>query len=311
MKLFRSTWRMLAVVMPLLVAGACADSSGPEGGNIRVSLTDAPFPYDDVERVDVYVTRVDAKVAATTEEENESELEGGDEWVTLATPNRTFNLIELQGGTRATLGSETVTPGTYQSLRLVLDVSKSSITLKDGTVLTGTSDPGIQFPSAGQSGIKVYVNEPLNITDAAIDVVIDFDLARSFVMRGVDMSQGFNFKPVLRATVIGETGTITGTVTADGNPFAGATIDILKDGTDIEDDDDANVLATTSTDADGNYTAAFLLPGTYSVRATPPEGASFGKAMVTGITVSSGATTPDVDLTLPAASASTSRSIRR
>ena len=40
---------------------ACGESTGAETGHLTVQLTDAPFPYQDVARVDVWVVRIDAR----------------------------------------------------------------------------------------------------------------------------------------------------------------------------------------------------------------------------------------------------------
>jgi hypothetical protein len=58
-------------------------------------------------------------------------------------------------------------------------------------------------------------------------MVVDFDLGRSFVMRGRTVAQnGLLFKPVVRATAQDRTGALAGVVVADsaaGAPLADAT----------------------------------------------------------------------------------------
>jgi hypothetical protein len=96
-----------------------------------------------------------------------------------------------------------VTAGAYRSLRLILDTNQSSVTLKDGMLLTGTSSPSILFPSAGQSGIKVHFDTPILVDAGATTIVLlDFDAENSFVLRGNTITQnGLLFKPVIRASV--------------------------------------------------------------------------------------------------------------
>jgi hypothetical protein len=59
------------------------------------------------------------------------------------------------------------------------------------------------FPSASRSGIKITLASPVVIgEDGKSTMVVDFDVANSFVMRGNSLSQnGLLFKPVIRATV--------------------------------------------------------------------------------------------------------------
>src|SRR5438552_7573293 len=117
------------VVGALLIAtlAACGDSTGSSSGKLVVQMTDAPFPFSQVSRVDVFVIRVDAKTADTdsTEAANESSMSG---WTTVATPNVAFNLLDLSGGKTANLGATTLATGTWRGFRLIIDPTKSSIT---------------------------------------------------------------------------------------------------------------------------------------------------------------------------------------
>ncbi len=69
---------------------ACSDSSGTGSGKLTVQLTDAPFPFAEVARVDIFVVRIDAKSADTDSAEaaKESEASG---WTTIASPNASIN----------------------------------------------------------------------------------------------------------------------------------------------------------------------------------------------------------------------------
>jgi hypothetical protein len=62
--------RCAALFFGFFAVAACSDSSGTGTGLLTVRLTDAPFPFSDVARVDVYVVRVDAKAASTTDAEH-------------------------------------------------------------------------------------------------------------------------------------------------------------------------------------------------------------------------------------------------
>jgi hypothetical protein len=267
---------------------ACTDSSGTGTGLLTVRLTDAPFPFSEVARVDVYVIRVDAKSAETTDTEAEKEADHNG-WTTIATPNTLINLLDLGSGQTVNLGATTLPTGTYRSFRLVLDTDQSSITLKDG------SQPPIHFPSAGSSGIKVKLDQPIELTEDGSVMTLDFDIGRSFVMRGNRSANGFNFKPVIRAVAQDITGTVTGSVRANsatGAGVAGATVEVLTAGSLITDSDPTHIVASTATDTNGNFRIAFLLPGTYVLRATPPAASGFKPALLTGgLTITIGAET--------------------
>ena len=282
------TFRLLgACAVGALATVGCSDSAGTGTGQLTVRLTDAPFPFSDVAAVDVYVVRVDAKRAQSTDEDIADESSQG--WTTVATPNALINLLDLGSGKTVNLGATTLPTGTYQSFRLILDTDKSSITLKDGTT------PQISFPSAGHSGIKVILDEPINLTENGSVTTLDFDIGRSFVMRGNNAQNGFNFKPVIHAVAQDITGSVSGSVhanTATGAAVSGATVEVLTAGSLITDTDPTHLVRSTTTDASGNYRIAFLLPGTYVVRATPPAASGFKPALLTGgLTITTGTET--------------------
>jgi hypothetical protein len=101
----------------LLALSACdATEIGPQvpiptDGKTSVFLTDDPFPFDGVSRVDMHVVSIALALRADTSE-------SGPPWVTVATPDRGFNLLDLQNGSTALLGDAVVPPGSYQAVRV-------------------------------------------------------------------------------------------------------------------------------------------------------------------------------------------------
>jgi Domain of unknown function (DUF4382)/Carboxypeptidase regulatory-like domain len=276
-----------ACAISALALGGCSDSSGTGTGLLTVRLTDAPFPFSQVASVDVYVVRVDARQTSSTDQEAADESSQG--WMTVATPNALINLLDLGSGKTVNLGATTLPTGTYNSFRLILDTDQSSITLKDGT------KPPIFFPSAGHSGIKVILDKPISLTENGSVTTLDFDIGSSFVMRGNDPSNGFNFKPVIHAVAQDITGSVSGSVhanSATGAGVAGATVEVLTAGSLLTDTDPSHIVRSTTTDADGNFRVAFLLPGTYVLRATPPTASGFKPALLSGgLTITTGTET--------------------
>lgn len=208
MSYLRPMWAALPAVACVLAAACGSDSSsatGANNGTVVVQLTDAPFSTDSVKSVDVFVLRVDARSAtadsAAADENVDNASAGG--WVTLASPNQSYPLLSLQHGATATLGSAPLTAGTYSGLRLIIDPTKSSVTLKNGTVLTSSSSPSVKFPSAAHSGLKINLAQPLTVSGSGTTtLLVDFDVNNSFVMRGNSINQnGLLFKPVINATI--------------------------------------------------------------------------------------------------------------
>ena len=278
-----------ALVISTIAFAACSDSSGTGTGLLTVRLTDAPFPFSDVSRVDVFVIRVDARTAATTDAEAADETNHGG-WTTVAEPNAWINLLELRGGQTTNLGATTLATGNYNGFRLILDTDSSIITLNDLTT------PPIFFPSAGQTGIKINLEEPIQLTENGSVMTLDFDIGRSFVMRGNTALNGFNFKPVIRAVAQDITGSVTGSVhaiSATGAVVPDATVEVLTAGSLLTDSDATHIVRSSSTDASGNFRIAFLLPGPYVLRATPPTTSGFQPALLTGgLTITAGTETP-------------------
>lgn len=263
----------------------CSDSgsspglvNGSQTGQVTVQLTDAPFPFAEVKRVDVFVVRIDGKVGEVDDTEVDDESAMSD-WKTLVSPNASINLLDLANGKTSNLGVATLPAGTYRSFRMIIDTDKSSITLNDGT------KPDVKWPGAGKHGIRIQLDDPVVIS-ATQNLLIDFDLGRSFRMRGNSISKnGLLFKPVIKAVSQQSTGSLAGSVHADtpaGAGIAGATIEVLKSGTALGDTDDDNVVRSGVTDASGNFLLSFIKPGTYVVRATPTTASGYKPALLTG-----------------------------
>jgi len=204
-----ATVALTAATIPV----ACSDSGGlpallgasDSTGTLLVRLTDAPFLTDSLASVDIFVVRVDGRVDAADDAAADKDADNGsaDGWQTLATPNASFNLLSLQNGASTTLGNATLAAGTYNGFRFIIDPTQSSVTLKNGTVLTGTSSPNVTFPSASKSGIKINLSSPVRIVGGTTTtLLIDFNVNNSFVQRGNSIAKnGLLFKPVINATV--------------------------------------------------------------------------------------------------------------
>ncbi len=286
------------------LAAACESSSTPgsltgsETSQLTVKLTDAPFPFAEVKRVDVFVVRIDAKASSadSSESASESDMSG---WRTLVTPNALINLLDYANGNTLDLGTTAVPHGTYRGFRMIIDTEKSSVTLNDDT------KPNVKWPSAGKTGLKIKLDDPVVLPGTAA-LVLDFDVGRSFVMRGNSLSKnGLLFKPVIHASVVSggggtgggtgtgiNTGSVSGSVRADsptGPAVHNATVELLKSGTPITDTNHENIVRTGRTDANGNFTLTGIPAGTYVLRATPHGLTGYKPALLDGgVTITAG-----------------------
>jgi Domain of unknown function (DUF4382)/Carboxypeptidase regulatory-like domain len=253
----------LGLTGALLLTSCNTSETGPQApgdGRTSIFLTDAPFPFDGMARVDIYIESIALAVSADTSD-------SGPPWVTVATPNRVFNLLELQNGTTAFLGGADVPEGQYQAARVIFDPERSSMTDNQGhTIVTATTPgaPGINWQAKGEHpSLFALVEEPMAVDQNGTDIVIDFDVGRSFLYDG---NGGFTFIPWLRAITRSGSGNIAGVVSrAGGDPIARAAVSIhvaLDSGTTL-----GPVIATSRSGDDGRFTASFLRPGRYQVQA--------------------------------------------
>lgn len=281
---------------------ACESSSNPgnltgsENGRLTVQLTDAPFPFAEVKSVDVFVLRIDGRPSVADSAESAAH-EDMSSWKTLVSPNQLVNLLDYANGKVLTLGTANIAAGTYRGFRMIIDTDKSSVTLKDG------SKPDVKWPSAGKNGLKILLDEPVTISGVTT-LVLDFDVGRSFVMRGNTISKnGLLFKPVIHASVISVnggtgtgtgsgTGSISGSVHADsptGPPVHDATVELLRNGTSLGDTNHDNVIRTGHTDTNGNFTLVGIPPGTYVLRVTPHATTGYRPTLLAGgVTITAG-----------------------
>jgi hypothetical protein len=195
-----------------VLIGACNGKTvaGPASGQgmLAMKLTDAPVPFDSVKEVNVFVVRIDARRANAdvntadidVDNEHAENHENPDStlWVTIAAPNATFNLLALQNGVKAFLGATAVDTGHFRAVRLIIDPAKSTIVLKDGTVLSSTSPSPVEFEQRGRHGLLVELNETVEVHEKqTTTIVLDFRLGDSVTLRGHGVHDGFFFRPVI------------------------------------------------------------------------------------------------------------------
>jgi len=285
------------VVLSLLVTGALLagaacykdDASGP--GNrqslAKVLLTDAPFPFDTVQSVDVYIV----SIAASTEPDTGSSADSV-QWVTITEPRQRIDLLTLQQGTTTLLGEGDIPADQYRAVRLIIDTDSSRIRFADG------SDALVHWGGAGQQAIHAFVEAPVAVPEEGAEIVIDFDVGRSFHYDDLG-DGGFNFFPWIRAVNRAATGSIAGVVRSDTTsgspgPIANASVSAYgaSQGT-------WQIFSTGRTDAVGHYRLAYLLPGTYIVAVDPPPSGGFAASLDSNVVVSRGVET-DHSVTLSA-----------
>lgn len=249
----------------LLMAAACSDGSigGSGTGKTKIYITDDPFPFDSIARVDVYIAKIEASTSLDT-----ASSSGGQGWVTVAEPMKVFNLLDFQQGTAALAGEADIPAGSYRAIRLTINTSLSHV------IRANNTEVPVHWPVPGELALNAYVEHALDVAEAGAQIVIDFDVGRTFAS---DNAGGFYFLPWIRAVNNAATGSVAGLVTAPDieghatpignvnvvvwtNPFPGAS---------------GAVVGTGRTDASGHYVIAYLSPGTYNIGVQAPASYAF------------------------------------
>jgi hypothetical protein len=245
----------------------------------QVLLTDAPFPFDSVQSVQVYIV----SIAVSTHPDTGTSADSM-HWVTVAAPHRQIDLLTLQQGLTDSLGTGQVTADQYKAVLVTINVDSSAgIRFKNG------SQAVVHWNGSGLESYASFVEAPISVPDTGAVIVVDFDVARSFPFNNRG-DGAFDFFASMRAVNRAATGSIGGTVQHDASvggsigPVADATVSAWTGGP-------ANwfVLSTGKTDAAGHYRIAYLLPGTYVISIDPPFGSnSLASAVDSSVAVNQG-----------------------
>lgn len=183
-------WAMLIAIFSLLMT-ACEEKQSMDAPRVEVFLTDDPGAFEAV-----HIEIVDVQVNTSNEDTG---------WVSLENFSGSIvNLLDYTGGLDTLLGAINIPEGRLGQIRLVLGAN-NSIEIQGQTIELNT-------PSAQQSGLKVLVNEDLE-AGVVYKLILDFDAGRSVVQAG--NSGRFNLKPVIRARLEAQSGSISGLVEPD------------------------------------------------------------------------------------------------
>ena len=248
----------LLVVFTVFISCTDNDDKNSDYGRLSVNLTDAPFPHDLVAEANVTIFKIEARykgdMVLNSEVDNDSDssvdIKEESSFIVLMEEEMEVNLLDLTNGVTKNLADLDVPVGTYDLVRVY--VKGVNVVLTDGS----TYD--LKVPSGEETGIKIFIKPGLVVNGGlSADLLLDFDVSKSFVAKGGGSITGFNFKPVIKACNLSSAGTLAGMVTTlQDLGLEGAQVAIFA----------ADTLNTTTfTDADGIYMVMGLLAGTYDV----------------------------------------------
>ena len=250
----KNSFMLLAALM--LVLSACNETSKTEDvgkGTLSVKITDAPFPLTVVDKVMVTIDKVEIRSSAPVTVDGE-EPSYESLFTVVSDKVQEFDLLQLRNGITSDVLEIEIGVGSYDMIRMHVIASK--VILKDG------SEFDMKIPSGSTSGLKIRLVPELVVESGIVnEVLIDFDLSKSFVVMGnhriAHGIKGFIFKPVLRAMCVRQSGIISGNVFEnETTPLGEAHVQILRADT---------VFSSALTNVDGSYALIGVPEGTYQM----------------------------------------------
>ncbi|MFP4844373.1 DUF4382 domain-containing protein [Winogradskyella sp. PE311] len=253
-------FKQIIIVAFLVFVCSCSNSenSNNDGkATLSIKLVDEPGDYEHV-----YVEVIDVMVKYQNDTDSDDD-ENGWESIGIINPG-VYDLLELTGGVSLQLiDNEEVDTGLLKQIRLVLGDDNS-------VVLEGEDVPrSLNTPSAQQSGLKIMVNQEIN-SGFNYDFILDFDADESIVMAG--NSGNINLKPVLRASLEINSGSLSGTILP-------ADVVVEVEATNGE------FTAATITDNSGNFQIEGLSPGIYTITITPDDDSMLNSVIIENVEI--------------------------
>lgn len=237
----------------LLFTGCSDNSTNPaEGtGRLKMYIADSPASFDEV---NIEVTKVEVHSSDNSV--------GNNGWITINNETNYYNLLQLRNGANAVLGDSVLIAGHYTQIRLILSQNCN-------VVVNGITYP-LQLSSQIQSGLKL--NHEFNIeANTTFELQLDFDATRSILLTG---SGQYFLNPVVRITVVNNTGTISGVaLPSDAQPL-------------IFTIEGADTIRTT-TDSDNSFKLVGLTEGNHNVY-FQPNSVNYRDTVVSNISVTAG-----------------------
>ena len=265
MKRIRLLYLVLALCALFVLPSWGGDGEGgtAQTGTLWVGLTDAST--DDYKAF--YVTISEVHVHGTA-----------DAWKIVASPNKTYNLLDLANGVQEELGIAGLDVGDYTQMRLIIGDTPDGGVNKlsqqhpyaNYVIDMDNNEHELKIPSGFQAGVEIVQGFRINANQTT-ELIFDFSASESVVVAG--NSGKWVLKPKIKVLNTIDYSIISGMVDdGAGNPVPGVLVsaqiytkystpapegvDPIKDAVVIE--------ASTLTDDEGQY-KIFINPGTFNI----------------------------------------------
>ncbi len=250
----RGKIRIVVLLLAFLLGTACSERQD-DAGTLSLGLTDAAS--SDYQAVYVTIKEVQVHMGE----------DGGGPWEVVASPNKTYNLLELVNGMIEHLGVSDLKAGTYTQMRLIVgdEAEEETNILGENhpyaNYLIDSADRYLQLkvPSGVQSGIKLVCSFEI-MEGLTTELVLDFDVDKSVVKAG--NSGNWLLKPTIKVIDALENATVSGAVVGNSAELLAG----VKISAQVYDPDTGQVDVDTSTLSDeaGEY-LMHLAPGAYTI----------------------------------------------
>ena len=227
------------------------DTTANTQGDVKVSVTDDPFPFDFATEANISIAKVELKDAAGN-------------YTTVFEGNGDYNMVGLTNGVTAQVNNTSLEAGTYSEAKVTL--SDASVHLSNGTEFSLTADASQSYTVAIEPALVVEQGEQS-------ELLLDLNIGNSFQFEGmggialpdwisnIDSIQGCSFTADFSAVDLDQTGAVSGTISnTSGTTEANALVTIYSTNNTEE-------IASTQTDANGSFTFIGIAEGTYTVSA--------------------------------------------
>lgn len=241
--------RFLAGAVAVAAAAATAGCGGiePEDGDatLRVALASASG---------CGYTHMHVTVDSVQVHESPLATENSLGWRPLVPdqPSR-IDLMTLDNGALADLGSTSLPAARYRKLRLVLAPNTAQHPLRNSVRTAGEGESALATPAAQQSGLVLSIDRDLS-ADETLRLVLDFDACASVVANGP--GAGYLLKPVVR---------MLPWPSGEGSSVAGRVSNPPADGVRVSLQQAGRVVRSTAPDAEGRFLLSPAPAGTHDL----------------------------------------------
>jgi hypothetical protein len=256
---------LISSIFIMLLFSACNDGGGSSSstGDLSLSLTDASSDSYKA----VYVTIGEVQVHMKGNEDDDGN------WKVVASPRKTYDLLELVNGVREELGIAELAAGRYTQMRLIIgeipddgiNMFSQSHPFANYVIDQNDTSHELKIPSGFQTGIKIVHGFEIS-ENQTTELILDFNASDSVVQAG-NIGKWL-LKPTIKVLDTKECSIINGMVTDVAKNPSGieeVLVSVQVFVPDPQDEKDTVMIQTaTITDENGEY-SIFVQPGTYNL----------------------------------------------